>query len=816
MSLQFRPGSWAAFVLALIFTNTAQAGQVNFSIDIASPALLGGLAARDILTPGPNLFIDGFTLGMKSGDSFGDFSYGNDPIVTPLYFSVDRVAVGQAGSAVATNSAAGGANGSIYVALPPLNSNATAYSSNQLGLASGLFGDDVHGLTLMPTTGRVYFTLEQFSASLVGGLSSADIFLNRVGSVFADHAAMGLNADDEIDGLVLLDRGTIGVLDPGIDEALFSISSFSSSSTLLGGTLDPGAVYLTKFDAPPVLYASAASLGLRPGDELHALATVDPEPEIWVLTISGIGFLMLLRKRRYAALLPVLACLAVAGLRAQDRRDYCGVDMAIVGSGGDLVFQDLAAGNMIRWASTDLSVGDINTDFVTPPIWSRTGANPERIVFVVTVNGVTIQGNVLLAPANRGTVTLIRGLARSRYEVILGTKLPLGGTAGPAATDSCYKTYVPDRWGGIFNVTPNAAGALKDLRGPDGKPFVNNTETGMDKHGWYTFRVTGTNFNVSDTFAQTGTADTVPWNFWYFPFKPPPPGGLRLFDSPGAYTKFDTSFTLGTDSFDWEVANHKQAGALGWEGHCWGASLASIILKQPTAAGAYTEDELEGLGGEFFDKFGGDQVSPTTIVTFPVTVPTAADTDDVDPYVDEFHIGLRKMLRQQKKALHINLRQSSGMGPEEVWNQGCYTYTAQMRESPAAAGDSLTEKIRQIELTNTFVCNADFLLANVSTGNPKDPPRNRREQESKYILIYANDGEVIPNGSLAGVKQNWMTMKLKFDINAVMGNDVYVPRRMFDVSPAAAKFKNDATSGQNPFVTGMRLTTLGLTKNPGF
>jgi hypothetical protein len=824
MMFPLRPGPRAAFVMALTFCASAHAGQIYYSVDIASPVITTGVQARDILTPGPSTFILGSTLGMQSGDSFGDFSYGNDPIQTPLYFSVDRVAVGVPGSDVATNSAAGGANGSVYVALPPLNSNTTALHDTTLGLTGGLFGDDVHGLTLMPYTGRVYFSLEQFSTSLSGGLSAADIFLNKVGNIFADHTTMQLDPGDEIDGLVLLDSGTIGLLDPGIDVGLFSISAFSPDSTLLGGSLDPSAVYLTRFDdTPPILFASAASLGLRPDDELHALATSDmvitdlPEPRMWILTLGGLALLFLLRTRRPAALLTLLGCLGVAGLHAQDRRDYCGVDMALAGTGGNLVFQDLSASRKIRWASTDPVVGDVNTDFVTPPTWTRTGANPERIVFVVTVNGVMIQGDVLLAPANRGTVTLIKGAVRSRYEVILGSKLPLGGSAGPAAADSCYKTYIPDRFGGVFNVTPDAAGTLKDLRGPDGKPFANNTDTGKDKFGWYTFRVTGKNFNVSNTFAQTGTADTVPWNFWYFPYNPTNPAtGLRLYDNPGAYTKFDTTYTLGTDSFDWEVANHKQGAAVGWAGHCWGAALASIILKQPAAFGAYTEDDLEGISSDFFDNFGGTKVSPTSIGIFPVTVPTAADTDDVDPYVDEFHIALRNMLRDQKKAVLIDLRQSGGAGAAEVWNQGCYTYTAQMRETPTAAGDSLTQKIREIEITNTFVCNSDFLLSSVSAGNPKDAPRNRREQESKYILIYATDGEVDPNGSLAGVKQNWMTMKLTFDINAAKANDVYVPKLMIDASPAGAKYKNDATAGKNPFVTGKRLTTLGLSKNTGF
>src|SRR5262249_14134011 len=56
---------------------------------------------------------------------------------------------------------------------------------------------------------------------------------------------------------------------------------------------------------------------------------------------------------------------------------------------------------------------------------------------------------------------------------------------------------------------------------------------------------------------------------------------------------------------------------------------------------------------------------------------------------------------------------------DQVWNQGCYTYTANMEEDPGAAGDADTEKIRQIRVTTNFICNDDFLVADVSESNPK-------------------------------------------------------------------------------------------------
>jgi hypothetical protein len=274
-------------VLALaLFAENLRAAGITFSLDIASPSLLGGdFNASNVLTPGPKVFSLRSSLGLSADDSFGDFSFGNDPISLSLYFSVDRVAVGLPGSDVYVNSAAGGANGSVYQTLPASGSNSMYLPSPTLGITGGLFGDDVHGLSLMPYTGDIYFTLEPGSARLEGR-SAADIFLNSVNNVFATHTMMGLEAGDAIDGLVLCH-----LCSPGIDQTLFSISAFSPSSTLMGGSKGPGDIYYTRFQGSSSLFASASSLGLREDDELHGLATV-PEPGSFVLMGIGIALMV--------------------------------------------------------------------------------------------------------------------------------------------------------------------------------------------------------------------------------------------------------------------------------------------------------------------------------------------------------------------------------------------------------------------------------------------------------------------------------------------------------------------------------------------
>jgi subtilisin family serine protease len=160
----------------------------------------------------------------------------------------------------------------------------------------------------------VFFELDRFSPSVSPGNgcsvpTSDDIFVTRVPfsfSIFADGVCdINLRSNDVIDALVLSDVDRIGFLDPGIDEALFSLDPFS-----VGGGVSAAAVYYTDFIRPFLprldwklggsLFASADSLGLEFIDNLDALdirRTV-PEPSSLVLLGVGLALTILRRKNR--------------------------------------------------------------------------------------------------------------------------------------------------------------------------------------------------------------------------------------------------------------------------------------------------------------------------------------------------------------------------------------------------------------------------------------------------------------------------------------------------------------------------------------
>jgi len=423
------------------------------------------------------------------------------------------------------------------------------------------------------------------------------------------------------------------------------------------------------------------------------------------------------------------------------------------------------------------------------------------------------------------------------------TKLKLGGTIPNVTQSGCYKVYVPSRWGGILSVTsaPTVPTMpqqffVVDLHDGKGKPYVNGTDSGFsdDHHGWYTFAVVGVGVaNVANTFIEAGEASIHPWNFYYYPKLDG--GGTHLFGAGGAMEKYDTKFHSSAEA--WEIANHKITTALGWWGHCWGGSVASIILEQPAAVGTFTEDEVEGLATEFFEATGGDLLAPThglfTADTatgtdnddYPLVIPNAAVVSAADRDVHTFHDALRKTLRVMKFPVQTDLRQTSGTGTAEVWNQGCYSYSSKLEEDPAAAGDEDTEKILQIKHTTDFNCNDDF-----GPPSQKDAtdPLLHRTQRSEYVLLYAPiDGEINPNVTIAGRSQKWQSMRLLHDSTGDIdpgatppGRDIYIPSRVYNVRSAAAHFVNAVTTvppgfDSNPKITGNNLTTLGLKKNPG-
>jgi hypothetical protein len=309
---------FVSLVLAMAHLVMAGPGvsEPKFSLDPASPAIDGNITPDDVLTPGPAVFIQGSSLGLQDSfftgvfDNLEALSFGKDPIRNPLFFSVDRVAVGLPGTAVFLQAQPGveEAHGDVYVSLPPFGSNALVIDEEQLGLTPGFFGDDLDGLELDTNPPHVYFSIDALSASNgfgVGNLAN-DIFIDTFPLLFASgELDIGLAPGDDLDALVLDDTFQPGVLNPGIDQALFSLSPFSPSAFTLTGNpyapcvsefLSPADICFTDFRGGFSPWAAAGEIGLRPDDNVDALDTV-PEPATIVLMALGLVGLVVHRYR---------------------------------------------------------------------------------------------------------------------------------------------------------------------------------------------------------------------------------------------------------------------------------------------------------------------------------------------------------------------------------------------------------------------------------------------------------------------------------------------------------------------------------------
>ncbi len=221
-----------------------------FSLDSSSSSIDGNITPDDILTNNLTVVTQGTNLGLQDDFFGGTFdilnaiSYGQDSLSNSA-FTVDRLSPGLPGTSVQQQALIGEQGGSIFTTSFS-GDNKLLNDPASLGITPGFSGDALNSLAPEATGSSVYFSIDAFSATNnfgTAGLSSDILISNGTGSfsTFADGSILGLDDADDIDSLAVIDRGTIGQVDPGIDLAIFSLSSFSPSSlTFTGNPYEPG------------------------------------------------------------------------------------------------------------------------------------------------------------------------------------------------------------------------------------------------------------------------------------------------------------------------------------------------------------------------------------------------------------------------------------------------------------------------------------------------------------------------------------------------------------------------------------------------
>lgn len=336
-------------------------------------------------------------------------------------------------------------------------------------------------------------------------------------------------------------------------------------------------------------------------------------------------------------------------------------------------------------------------------------------------------------------------------------KMPLGG--GTDLSDAqIAKLYVPSRYGGSLTIsgasmevvytdgadpTPGLAaqvflGNLPSAVVAQGDPCSYSVPEGSP--GWYYIRLTPRgSATLQNSYVEDGEASYRPWNGWWWPFLPS--RGPTLYDPGGPLDKYDQVY--GTDARGWE-ADNKSRGQ-DWFGHCWGWSIASILIDPPHATSKsgvdFTADDMKGLYTELCDNVPYIDQS-MSIHYIPPTAPTSSPGEDVDLVVDEVHRVLRANIREDSVPLQSNLRAVATPpdGIAEVWNGAVYRYYSAWQEAPGANDEHLV----QIDTTIT------------SNFGPWPPPTdymNDRQEEFVYQIEFDSQGQIVPQSP----RQNWIS-----------------------------------------------------------
>jgi len=253
-----------------------------------SASALGISSSQNLNALSSGLDFLGLEEGFNTGESIIIFENRQGPLVK---FSVDNQSVGQAGTEVneqaTTSGESAGADNFGASARPDQRLNILGYDESELGLD---IGDDIDALATFADTlsnyDSAYFSIE----------GSSDIFISSLdgtSSLFASGANLGLQENDDLDALLLLDSNVRGVLDEG-DMALFSLGR-SSFNTLGYDDINnltawsPADVFVTSFDNSFELWSSHEDMGLLRTDNIDGLTA--PEPT--TILMLGLGLILL-------------------------------------------------------------------------------------------------------------------------------------------------------------------------------------------------------------------------------------------------------------------------------------------------------------------------------------------------------------------------------------------------------------------------------------------------------------------------------------------------------------------------------------------
>jgi hypothetical protein len=369
--------------------------------------------------------------------------------------------------------------------------------------------------------------------------------------------------------------------------------------------------------------------------------------------------------------------------------------------------------------------------------------------------------------------------------------------------------------------------------------------------------------------ASLSAAPLVPNNFWYWPSKGSEGWALRANNVLRRYG--EAVGKAKPDPAVFEHAMHQDDDAEAWEGHCHNAAPVSAMIEPPEkgtigstlgfGGRSFDADEIKLLATELFGNYGStlskwhlqrgafDGVGrfsllaylkpggPKTLAALAAALVNTVGREQADqfagraialewgeaPFAEKFEreLGvqgagffkaLQTQIAQEGQPLMGNLRgYDAHRGPEEVWNQVCFHFSASYIET-AGLNDP---------------CDL-LVLCNLTANTDKAPPTSEPPARVKAGTVYpSKPGQsslsylhrlrlvFLRNGSLdeTSAKNRWLSVK-----NHV-GEQLYAPINLaiinkLDTKRRAAKDAEDESLLGNP-VVGLELLK-ELTLHPRF
>jgi hypothetical protein len=224
----------------------------------------------------------------------------------------------------------------------------------------------------------------------------------------------------------------------------------------------------------------------------------------------------------------------------------------------------------------------------------------------------------------------------------------------------------------------------------------------------------------------------------------------------GGWNIDDVALTIGstvvsvpnapTQARSWEATNDSASGSnTAWFGHCWGWSIASILMSQPQSTIkngiSFARDDMEGLYTELADNDPYVDQS-LTVWYIPPGPPTSSLGQDVDAYCDDLYRILRTSIREDRVPVQSDMRAAATPPSRitEVWNHAIYKYSASFSEAPGTNNEYL------VRIDMNVWSNSD------SHGPPTDDTDDRHENYI-YELEFDATGQVIADSA----QQNWIS-----------------------------------------------------------